>query len=322
MRHSRFHSRIHFLILGLACLLLLAALLIVKLSDESDPAIPIPNERRITIIDRQGRQQQLPLEQFIIGVVAAEMPASFDEEALKAQAVAARTYILSHCPPYGQPRHDGAIVCCDSAHCQAYSDELQLREQWGENYDKYYAKIAAAVLATQGEILFSQDKIAQTPFCSTCGGRTEDAASCWGSALPYLIAVDCGYCSHSPKFCSYQLYNLDEVAAILSIGSDTLEEMAVISSTPGGRVDTVVAGDNSWSGTELRNLLALNSAAFNWLILGNNIIFTTIGYGHGVGMCQYGADGMAQAGYDYRQILQHYYPGTQIKTEQQDISAE
>lgn len=286
-------------------------LIAVKIG-EQDQQEKLPPETYIIIVNKDGENEKIELERFVMGVVAAEMPASFEDEALKAQAIAARTYILSHCEPYGQPRHGEAAVCCDSTHCQAYVDELELRVRWGENYDKYYAKIADAVLATRGEILFWQDTIAETPFCSTCGGRTENAEACWGQALPYLVAVDCDYCGHSPKFSSYQRFTLAEAASLLATDIDKLYSMQVEAYTPGDRINTLSIDGTLYKGTELRTKLSLNSAAFNWLIIGDNIVFTTIGYGHGVGMCQYGADGMAKRGYDYREILQQYYPGTII----------
>ena len=313
----RFRLRLDFMraiwvIMAVIVLVLIAFKVVEK---EQQNQEELPPATYITIVNQDGENEQIELELFVMGVVAAEMPASFEEEALKAQAIAARTYILSHCEPYGQPRHGEAAVCCDSTHCQAYADELELRMRWGKNYDKYYAKIADAVLATRGEILFWQESIAQTPFCSTCGGRTENAEACWGQAFPYLVAVDCDYCSHSPKYSSYQRFSLAETASLLATDIDKLYSMQVETYTPGDRIGTLSIEDMLYKGTEMRSKLGLNSAAFNWLIIGDNIVFTTIGYGHGVGMCQYGADGMAQRGYDYQQILQKYYPGTTIHQE-------
>ncbi len=314
----RFRLRLDFMrtiwvIMAVIVLVLIAFKVVEK---EQQNQQELPPATYITIVNQDGENEQIELELFVMGVVAAEMPASFEEEALKAQAIAARTYILSHCEPYGQPRHGEAAVCCDSTHCQAYADELELRMRWGKNYDKYYAKIADAVLATRGEILFWQESIAQTPFCSTCGGRTENAEACWGQAFPYLVAVDCDYCAHSPKYSSYQRFSLAEAASLLATDIDKLYSMQVETYTPGDRIGTLSLEDILYKGTEMRSKLALNSAAFNWLIIGDNIVFTTIGYGHGVGMCQYGADGMAQRGYDYQQILQKYYPGTTIHQEE------
>ena len=126
------------------------------------------------------------------------------------------------------------------------------------------------------------------------------------------MAVDCDYCGHSPKFSSYQRFILAEAASLLATDIDKLYSMQVEAYTPGDRINTLSIDGTLYKGTELRTKLSLNSAAFNWLIIGDNIVFTTIGYGHGVGMCQYGADGMAKRGYDYREILQQYYPGTII----------
>lgn len=311
----RYHLQNDIRRLLLICLaigvILPAAFLIWRPADREKEDVPA--EIMISILNNDGQIEKIGLENFIIGVVAAEMPASFESEALMAQAVAARTYVVAHCPPFGKPKHGDAAVCCDSTHCQAYADQSALRLGWGGNYDKYYAKVADAVLATKGEVLFWKDHIAQTPFCSTCGGGTEDAAACWGAAYPYLVAVDCSYCTASPRFSGYQCYSLDEAAGLLDVDAEQLYEMKALNYTPGNRVETLAIGETLKRGTEIRRLLSLDSAAFDWLITDEKIYFSTLGYGHGVGLCQYGANGMARCGNIYTQILAHYYPGTHIE---------
>lgn len=168
----RFRLRLDFMraiwvIMAVIVLVLIAFKVVEK---EQQNQEELPPATYITIVNQDGENEQIELELFVMGVVAAEMPASFEEEALKAQAIAARTYILSHCEPYGQPRHGEAAVCCDSTHCQAYADELELRMRWGKNYDKYYAKIADAVLATRGEILFWQNPFPKRRFALLAAG--------------------------------------------------------------------------------------------------------------------------------------------------------
>jgi stage II sporulation protein D len=299
------------LVLALA-LLVLAVIMLIKLLPGKDE-----NQTEavyITIVNSDGENEKIELECFIIGVVAAEMPASFEPAALQAQAVAARTYVLSHCPPYGEPKHGEAAVCCDPAHCQAYADDAALKTRWGDNYAKYYARVEAAVLDTKGEVLCWQGSLIEAAFCSTCGGRTESAAYCWGQDFPYLVAVDCPYCRASPRFCEFRSFTLNEAASLLKAQPQQLAQMRAQSYTAGDRVGLLQVGDHIYQGTEVRSLLSLNSAAFNWLIIGDTIYFSTLGYGHGVGMCQYGANGMAKAGFSYQEILAHYYSGTTLTT--------
>ena len=268
------------------------------------PLIPIENS--------QGGVMQAPLEDFLIQVLAAEMPASFEPAALQAQAVAARTYIAAHLPPYGEYRHAQAAVCCDSSHCQAYASLETLRANWGESFTENWQKIRQAVADTAGEILLYQGQVAETPYYSCCGGSTEAAEACWGNAFPYLTAHACPYCAQSPKLTDSRVFTLAQAAQAVQATEEELLHMQTVSYTPGGRSALVQIGDKTFDGTELRQIWQLNSAAFTWLILGDRIAFLTLGYGHGVGLCQYGAEGMAALGKTYQQILDFYYPGCQL----------
>jgi stage II sporulation protein D len=312
---SRWRLRIEFrrsIWIGIVLLLLICLLLCLSYFSKKEPD-DIYQSPLITIINPQGETEEIRLEDFMIGVIAAEMPASFDIEALKAQAVAARTYVLSHCPPQGICRHGDAAVCSDPSHCQAYLDNDMLKASWGKNYHTYYDKIEEAVLATQGEVLFWQESIAQAPFFSTCGGRTENAEAVWGKAFPYLVSQECRYCGHSARYSGYQRYSLDEAAAMLAIPVEALTTIKAESYTPGDRIGLMTAGGENYAGTDWRSIFSLNSAAFSWLMIGDYLIFCTVGYGHGVGLCQYGADGMGKNGYHYQEILSHYYPGTSLQ---------
>jgi len=303
----------------LAIALIAALALLIGITVFLLKLLPLPAEKPaadiyITIINHEGEQEQVELEGFIIGVVAAEMPASFEPEALAAQAIAARTYVLAHCPPWGAAKHGDAAVCCDPAHCQAYADQAALKSRWGDNYDKYYARVKAAVLDTQGKVLCWQGQLIETPYCSACGGRTENAEYCWGRAYPYLVSVSFPYCRAAPRFSAFRSFPLSEAAMLLDVPEEQIAHMRAENYTAGYRVGQLRVGEHIYPGTEIRSLLGLNSAAFNWLIIGDEIYFSTLGYGHGVGLCQYGANGMAQAGFSYADILAHYYVGTKIKT--------
>lgn len=183
----------------------------------------------------------------------------------------------------------------------------------GENYQHNLDKITQAVNDTAGLVLYWQGSLAETPYFSTCGGNTEDAAACWGHSYGYLQPVACPFCQHSPRFTGTVSLSLAEAAEKLGSTAEQLHSMRTVHSTPGNRVAELELGASKLAGTEVRTALGLNSAAFTWLILGDNISFFTLGFGHGVGLCQYGADGMAQAGYDYQQILTHYYTGTSVE---------
>ncbi len=267
---------------------------------------------QLAVVNPQGEIEQVPLEDFLVQVVAAEMPVSFGQTALQAQAIAARTYIAAHMPPYGQGRHENAVVCCDSAHCQAYVSMAQMEKNWREHFWPNLEQVRQAVAATSGQVLLYQGKIAETPYFSCCGGRTESAADCWGSDRPYLRSNPCGYCVDSPKLINIQRLSVTEAATALSVPAYDLYDMYIAAYTAGGRVGQVMIGQHLYSGSQLRTAWKLSSTAFTWLIAGDNLVITNLGFGHGVGLCQYGAAGMAKAGADVQQILGQYYPGCEI----------
>ena len=265
--------------------------------------LPEPGGPVVAVLGEDGEVFRLPLESFLVGVVAAEMPASFQVEALAAQAVAARTYIMAARAAGG--RHADAIVCCDPGCCQAWRDPSGLGEDALD-------KIERAVAVTAGQVLYYEGRLAETPFCSCCGGRTESAAAVWGGERPWLVSVDCPDCGHAPRLASCRTFSLAEAADLLDCDADDLRAMTVLGYTEGGRVDRVAVGGSARTGTEVRAALALDSAAFTWLIQGQRIAFASLGFGHGVGLCQWGADGMAAAGASYADILARYYPGCEL----------
>lgn len=265
-----------------------------------------------------GETRSVTMADWLPGVLAAEMPASFEPEALKAQAVAARTYILSR-RALGSDSHPEADVCDDPACCTAHLTEDELREKWGENYDAYMSKILAAVQETDGQYLSYGGAAIQAVFHSSSPGQTEDSAALWG-ALPYLVSVS------SPETAEDVPNYVTEVEVSVSDFASTLRaagQDADLSGTPdtwvgdrtldaGGRVETVVIGGLPISGADMRSLFGLRSAAFTLDYVDGAFLFTVTGYGHGVGMSQYGANVMANAGSGYADILAHYYPGTTL----------
>ncbi len=251
------------------------------------------------------------LEEAVIHVIAAEMPASFPEEALKAQAVVARTYIMRRLPaPWGSvERHkaEKADICDDFQHCQAFLQDDELKNHWGNASEKWLARIEQAVEGTRGQVLTWQGQLVDPVYHSTCGGHTESAAGCWQHDVPVLQSVDCPWDTESPRYLSCEVFSFEQLMEKLQVSREELMQLSIKGRTEGNRVSQVIAGEKSWSGTDFRSILGLNSANFSFVRMDENWLFTVQGYGHGVGMCQYGAKGMAEAGYDFQNILQYYY---------------
>ncbi len=258
---------------------------------------------------------KLGLEEYIIGVVSAEMPDSFHIEALKAQALAARTYTLIRMRQFGGKgctNHEGADICTDYAHCQAYKDP----KKSGKGYKKVYE----AVMATKGEIIVYEEHLIDAVFHSTSGGKTENSEDVWSDKVPYLRSVVSEFEESSPKLVSVQNILIDDfISGLKEMDSGVavtkkslINEMKVLNRSEGGRILEIQIGNKIFSGREIRERFELNSSNFSFDIKKNEIIFYVIGYGHGIGMSQYGANGMAENGYDYRSIVRHYYQGVEI----------
>lgn len=306
-------------LLGFTLILLLPALLLLPEQENSE--IPAPDTSPdlsaapMIRVEFPDEVKEVSLEEFLAGVIAAEMPAAFPISALEAQAIAARTYIYIHSPlnnAEDKSRHDNAAVCCDSTHCQAWQGLEERQKKWGENAPLYEEKIRQAIINTWGQILTYEGQPVETPYFSSCGGQTESAAEAWGSDRPWLQSVKCNWDIDAPVYETEAVFTLAEVAQKLKVNTNDLKTMAVIEKTQGGRVASLQVGSKTLKGTELRQLLGLRSASFSWEIAQTEIAFLVHGYGHGVGLCQYGAGGMAKAGFECREILKHYYSGTQI----------
>ena len=257
---------------------------------------------------------EMGLEEYILGVLAAEMPAEFETEALKAQAVAARTYAL-YCARAG--KHTQAQLCTDFGCCQAWKSEQAMGEDWGKSFEKYRSKLQSAVEATAGQYLVYGGEPVFAAFHSSSPGRTESSGAIW-NALPYLVSVQSPEDeSRVPNFeSSLELSPLDFRDTLLhacpeaDFSGEESAWIGEVSYEDSGRVDSVLLGGVMYSGTKLRELFALRSTAFSLEYTGESFLFTVRGYGHGVGMSQYGAEVMASQGSDYAAILAHYYPGT------------
>mgnify|MGYP002524610886 FL=1 len=256
----------------------------------------------------------ISVSDYLTGVVAAEMPVSFEPEALKAQSVAARSYLQR---AINSPKHEGADICADASCCQAYLTSEQLRSSWGDKYEAYIKKISDAVAATDGEYLSYDGAPALAAFHSSSDGATEDASALW-SDVPYLKSVSSPETGDSvPNFVStVERSELDFRDTILCLKPEA--DMTGDASTwvgktelsSSGRVASVVIGGVTFTGSELRTLFGLRSTDFELSYNDGKFTFTVHGYGHGIGMSQYGANVMAKDGSDYRDILAHYYPST------------
>ena len=269
---------------------------------------------------RDGTVEPMDLRTYLEGVVRAEMPASFESETLKAQAVAARTYTLYQLRQ-GKKHGAEADLCTDPGCCQAFLAEEQARENWGDRAEHYAEKVKEAVSATDGQVVLYQGEPILAAFHSSSSGQTRTAGNVWTSDLPYLQAVDSPEDGEQiPNYYSRVEISTESFRtkirerwpeADLSGDPEVWLTRAVRDS--GGSVETVQVGGQSVRGTELRSVLGLRSACFEWEVQDGTMVFFVTGYGHGVGMSQYGANRMAEDGATYREILTHYYTGVTVE---------
>jgi len=255
-------------------------------------------------LNTNGVVHEIELETYIIGVVSAEMPASFNIEALKAQAVAARTYAMK--------KASQGITLKNSTADQVYKTTDQMKATWGSSYSTYYNKIKNAVNATKGLVLKYNGQYIDAQYSSMTNGKTELPENVWSYSRPYLQCVSSSWDIKVNNFEVTKTFTYDKVSSSLGqvVTKDT--KIEIISKTISDRVEKIQIGDKIYTGTNLRSLLGLRSTDFSIKLNENNIEITTKGFGHGVGMSQYGAHMAANEGYTYKQILNHYYVGAQI----------
>ena len=262
------------------------------------------NNIYITIQRANGQIITLELEEYVIGVVGAEMPASFHEQALMSQAIISRTYALKAMTK--------SKILSDSESTQSYKTNDELKAMWGSNYNTYYNKIKQAVNATKGMYLTYNGAYIEAVFHSTSNGKTESSTDVWGNYYPYLISVDSPYDSLNPSFIKEKEITYEELSKLLDMDINIDTSFNILTKTKSGRVDKIEINEKVYKATTLRNILSLRSTDFEIIKTETSVIFKTKGYGHGVGLSQYGANGMAKNGYSYAEILSHYYNGTTI----------
>ena len=288
---------------------------------EGDPFAggQLDSERRLKVLDGTS-VTEMDLGTYLLGVVRAEMPASFELEALKAQTVAARTYTL-HKLINGGNHGEAADLCTDPSCCQAYCSEEQARENWGAAADTNEAKLREAVETTDGQAILYGGVPILAVFHSSSAGLTRSAGEGWVKDLPHLRAGPAPEAGERiPNYYSRAEFSTEEFREKIRTAYPEAEFSGEVSSwlrdvqtDDAGSVMCLCVGGITMKGTELRSLLGLRSACFDWEIREDTIVFFVTGYGHGVGLSQYGANQMALEGADYRGILTHYYTGVTVE---------
>lgn len=273
---------------------------------------------------QQGQTVEMTLADYLVGVVAAEMPASFEEEALKAQAVAARSYTISRMKENAQndnlySEHQGADVCTDSNHCKAYLSQAQRRQRYGGNYETYEQKVEQAVAQTDGQIAVYEQQPIVAVFHSTSSGRTESAQDVWGNDVPYLQSVESPGEQESPRYESEVVVSkeafVSQMAAAspgITIADDLSQCVGEVVRSDAGGVESVLLCGISFTGAQVREMFDLRSTNFTIQADAEQLTFHVLGYGHGVGLSQYGANYMAKQGSTWQDIITWYYTGVSL----------
>ena len=259
-------------------------------------------------INKTGEIKNVPLEEYVIGVVAGEMPATFNLEALKSQAVASRTYVLKRI------NNKNAYDVEDGVNNQVYIDNDKMKEKWNNNYEENLKKIKDAVLKTKGEVIFYNNNLIDAMFFSTSNGYTENSKDVFTSDLPYLVSVESSWDeAESPVFNSTNEVSKEEF--LYNLGLNPIDDIDIknIERTSSKRVKSLEINGKKFIGTNIRKIFNLRSTCFYIKIEGDKIKFDVKGFGHGVGLSQYGSNGMAKQGYNYKDIIKHYYKNSEIK---------
>lgn len=275
-------------------------------------------KQTVRILTESGQVEELTMQEYLWRVVAAEMPAKFELEAMCAQAVCARTYTLWKA---GTNAHENADLCDNSACCQAYITPEEAAGRWGSLTEVYTKHIASAVEKTDGQILTYEGRPIQAVFFSSSAPETEDAAAVWGGSLPYLVSVSSPEGEEVPNYYSSVVLTAEEVKALVAdsglgikLAGDPSGWIRNVSYTGSGRVAELEVGGVTLSGSAARSLFGLRSACFEVIEDEGTFTFSVTGYGHGVGMSQYGANAMAAEGKTWQEIVCHYYTGVTIQT--------
>lgn len=260
------------------------------------------NEKTVLVKLASGQIISISLEDYVVGVVSAEMPASFNIEALKAQAVAARTYALK--------RSNQTLSASTSD--QVYKTQNELKAMWGNSFNTYYNKVKKAVESTKGKYMTYNGSYIDALYFSTSNGKTEDPIYVWGKSYPYLKSVDSSFDTSLRSYSYTTTMSLSNFNSKLGVNVTSTSQINILSKTTGNRINQISIGDKVFTGVKVRSALGLRSADFDISISNNTVTISTRGFGHGCGMSQYGANELAKQGKNYIQILKHYYTGIEI----------
>lgn len=290
------------------------AVALPKIKEEQLPKTT-QNENMISVYRvSQEKVEDVALDAYLFGVLAGEMPASFEMEALKAQAVAARTYIARIVSQSGESTLPEDADVTDTVTHQVYHSDAELKKIWGEDYSWRAKKIRQAIAETDDLVLTYEGALISALFFSTSNGYTENSEEYWKNPFPYLKSVHSPWDLDSPKYLKEQAFRIEELNEKLDIsmkkGAKLMEQ---VKRTTGQAIATVKIGGKMFTGREVREKLGLRSADFSMAWDKQEIVITTKGYGHQVGMSQYGANGMAKEGKTFQEILAHYYTGTKLE---------
>ena len=267
-----------------------------------------------------GQIEEMNIDEYLYGVVSAEMPANFHEEAIKAQGLVARTYTIYKI--INGSKHEGADICDKASCCQAWISKEDRFAKWNEDErESNWEKIVSAVEETKGQIITYEGTPINAFFHSNSGGTTETPSNVWGgSNYPYLQTVETfgedlytQYSSNVTLTKEEVIQNIKEYYPDCEMNFENENEIQILENTESGRVKKIKFGNKEVSGVEARTIFGLKSAKFTINIENDNVIFDVLGYGHGVGMSQTGADSMAKLGNDYQTIIKHYYTGVEIQ---------
>lgn len=292
-----------------------------KNGDENLPAMGEPflepqssEKKMLRVLRREsGEVEEMSVEDYLFSVVAAEMPALYETEALKAQTVAAYTYAMRK----AEASDKDYDITDDSSVDQAFTSRDKAREKWGENADTYEEKIRSAVKSVLYETVTYNGKLILAAYHAISSGKTENAADIWGGEYSYLVSVESAGDKLSPNYLSIVTFTEEEfkekLSDLVSLSGDAASWFGDIGKTDSGSVMTAVVGGKAVSGGEIRKALSLRSSNFDLSYADGAFTFTVRGYGHGIGMSQYGAHYLAQQGKNYKEILLHYYPGCKVE---------
>lgn len=298
-------------ILLFSCLIIIIPFIVVTIFIRDDEVTFNFSSNSVVRVYKEKSKviDEVPIEDYVIGVLAGEMPIEFSLEALKAQAVASRSYVMVQMERNINKDYD--VV--DTVMNQVYLDNERLTAVWKENYQENMNKIKTAVLETKGEYISYNGKVAEALFFSTSPGVTENSEEVYSNKVAYLRSVESKYDSISPVYSTSKTFTKEEFYNKLGLDYSDNLNIEVTDKTSTGRVKKIKINNKEFSGSTVISKLSLRSTFFELVEDSDKVIINTKGYGHGVGMSQYGAEGMAREGYSYQDILKHYYTDIEIK---------